>query len=176
MNAAGWLSVSAAPAFVFLVLVFAAARRVAVFDEFLAGAADGISTCVRVLPSLVALMTAVSMLRASGLLEILVGAVAPAAKFLGIPPEIIPLALLRPVSGSGSLAMLENIYSVYGVDSFAGRVASVLQSSTETTFYAITVYYGAVGIKRTRHTLVSAAGGDITGILLSSLLVRCLIP
>jgi spore maturation protein B len=72
--------------------------------------------------------------------------------------------------------MLENIYSVYGVDSFAGRVASVLQSSTETTFYAITVYYGAVGIKRTRHTLVSAAGGDITGILLSSLLVRCLVP
>jgi spore maturation protein B len=175
MNAASLLSVWAVPIFIALVLIAGTARRVPVFDEFLAGAGDGISTCVKVLPSLVALMTAVSMLRASGLLEILVGAVAPAAKFIGIPPEIVPLALLRPVSGSGSLAMLENIYSVYGADSLIGRVASVLQSSTETTFYTMTVYYGSVGIKRTRHTLVSAASGDLTGILLSSLMVKFLV-
>ena len=86
----------------------------------------------------------------------------------------MPLALLRPVSGSGSLAMLENVYATYGVDTLVGRVASVLQSSTETTFYTIAVYYGAVGVKRTRHTLGAAAAGDLCGIVLSSLAVRML--
>lgn len=174
MNAMNILSVWAVPVFISLVLIVGTIRRVPVFDEFLAGAGDGLSTCVKVLPSLVALMTAVSMLRASGLLELLVKLIEPAANSLGIPPEIAPLALLRPVSGSGSLAMLENIFSVYGAESLIGRVASVLQSSTETTFYTMTVYYGSVGIKRTRHTLASAAGGDFAGILLSSLTVKFL--
>lgn len=175
MNAVKLLSVWAVPVFVSLVLIAGIARRVQVFDEFLTGAGDGLRTCIKVLPALVALMTAVSMLRASGLMELLVGGIAPAADLLGIPPEIIPLALLRPISGSGSLAMLENIFTTYGADSLAGQVASVLQSSTETTFYTITVYYGAVGVKRTRHTLAAAAGGDVTGIVLSALAVKLLV-
>ena len=108
-------------------------------------------------------------------MELLVSGIAPAARLIGIPPEIIPLALLRPISGSGSLVMLESIYSTYGADSLASQVASVLQSSTETTFYTITIYYGSAGVKRTRHTLAAAAGGDITGILLSALAVKLLI-
>ncbi len=175
MSGVKLVSVWAVPVFVSLVLVVGVSRRVQVFDEFLAGAGDGLRTCVRVLPALVALMTAVSMLRASGIIELLVEGMAPAAGLLGIPPEIIPLALLRPVSGSGALAMLENIYATYGADSLAGRVASVLQSSTETTFYTITVYYGAVGVRRTRHTLAAAAGGDVTGIVLSALAVKLLL-
>ncbi|HBT65913.1 MAG TPA: spore maturation protein [Ruminococcaceae bacterium] len=175
MSGVKLVSVWAVPVFVSLVLVVGVSRRVQVFDEFLAGAGDGLRTCVRVLPALVALMTAVSMLRASGIIELLVEGIAPAAGLLGIPPEIIPLALLRPVSGSGALAMLENIYATYGADSLAGRVASVLQSSTETTFYTITVYYGAVGVRRTRHTLAAAAGGDVTGIVLSALAVKLLL-
>lgn len=175
MNVVNLLSVWAVPVFVTLVLAAGITHRVQVFDEFLTGAGDGLRTCVKVLPALVALLTAVSMLRASGLIEMLVAAIAPAAKHIGIPPEIVPLALLRPISGSGSLAMLENIYAVYGVDSLPGQVASVLQSSTETTFYTITVYYGAVGVKRTRHTLAAAAGGDVTGIVLSALAVKLLL-
>ena len=175
MSGVKLVSVWAVPVFVSLVLVVGVSRRVQVFDEFLAGAGDGLRTCVRVLPALVALMTAVSMLRASGIIELLVEGIAPAAGLLGIPPEIIPLALLRPVSGSGALAMLENIYATYGADSLAGRVASVLQSSTETTFYTITVYYGAVGVRRKRHTLAAAAGGDGTGIVLSALAVKLLL-
>jgi spore maturation protein B len=175
MNAVKLISVWAVPVFVSLVLIAGVSKRVQVFDEFLTGAGDGFRTCVKVLPALVALMTAVSMLRASGLMELLVGGIAPAAELAGIPPEIIPLALLRPVSGSGSLAMLENLYSTYGADSLVGQVASVLQSSTETTFYTITVYYGAVGVKRTRHTLAAAAGGDVTGIVLSALAVKLLV-
>ncbi len=174
MKAANLLSVWAVPVFISLVLIVGTIKQVPVFDEFLSGAGNGLSTCVKILPSLVALMTAVSMLRASGLLELLVKLIEPAANSLGIPPEIVPLAILRPVSGSGSLAMLENIFSVYGAESLIGRVASVLQSSTETTFYTITVYYGSVGVKRTRHTIASAAGGDLAGILLSSLTVKFL--
>ena len=153
-------AVWAVPVFVAAVLVAGIIRKVPVFDEFTAGAGEGLRACVKVLPSLAALMTAVSMLRASGAMELLTAAVAPLAQRLGFPPEVIPLALLRPVSGSGSLAMLENVYATYGADGLIGRVASVLQSSTETTFYTIAVYYGAVGVKRTRHTLAAAAGGE----------------
>ncbi|MDD2362329.1 MAG: spore maturation protein [Oscillospiraceae bacterium] len=175
MNPVNLLSVWAVPIFVAVVLVMGISRRVSLFDEFTAGASDGLGTCIKVLPSLVALMTAVSMLRASGLVELLVAGIAPAAKLLGFPPEIAPLALLRPISGSGSLAMLESIYATYGADSLAGQVASVLQSSTETTFYTITVYYGAIGVKHTRHTLVASAGGDLIGIILSALTVKLLL-
>ncbi len=168
-------AVWAVPVFVAAVLIAGIIRKVPVFDEFTAGAGEGLRACVKVLPSLAALMTAVSMLRASGAMELLTAAVAPLAQRLGVPPEVIPLALLRPVSGSGSLAMLENVYATYGADGLIGRVASVLQSSTETTFYTIAVYYGAVGVKRTRHTLAAAAGGDLCGIVLSALAVRLLL-
>lgn len=174
MNAAKLLAVWAVPVVVLTVLITGVARKVPVFDEFTAGAGDGLRTCVKILPSLVALITAVSMLRASGLMELLTSAVAPAANLIGIPPEIVPLALLRPVSGSGSLAMLESLYTAYGADSLIGRVASVMQTSTETTFYTIAVYYGSVGVRRTRHTLVAAAGGDFCSFLLSALAVRLL--
>jgi len=114
------------------------------------------------------------MLRASGLLEALTAAVAPLAQSWGFPPEVLPLALLRPVSGSGSLALLESIYAQYGADSFVGRVASVMQSSTETTFYTIAVYYGSIKIRRTRHTLAAAMVGDLCGVVLATLTVQLL--
>lgn len=174
LDIAGILARWAVPVFVAAILVAGLVKKVPVFDEFTVGAADGLRSCVKVLPSLVALLTAVSMLRASGAMELLTAAVAPLAQKLGFPAEAVPLALLRPVSGSGSLAMLENVYATYGVDTLVGRVASVLQSSTETTFYTIAVYYGAVGVKRTRHTLGAAAAGDLCGIVLSSLAVRML--
>ncbi|MCI8553975.1 MAG: spore maturation protein [Clostridiales bacterium] len=144
------------------------------FDEFTAGAGDGLRTCVRVLPSLVALMTAVSMLQASGLLDQLTAFLAPAASLLGLPAPVLPMALMRPVSGSGSLAVLENLLRQYGPDSLAGRVACVMQSSTETTFYTIAVYYGAVGIRRTRHTLATSVSADLSGVILSALAVHLL--
>ena len=175
MNFASLLSVWAVPVVVLAVLITGMARRVPVFDEFTAGAADGLHACVKILPSLVALITAVSMLRASGLLELLTAAVAPVARAVGIPSEIVPLALLRPVSGSGSLVMLGSLYTTYGADSLIGRVASVMQTSTETLFYTIAVYYGSVGVKRTRHTLAAAAGGDICSVILAALTVRLLL-
>ncbi|MDD2955704.1 MAG: spore maturation protein [Oscillospiraceae bacterium] len=147
-------------------------QKVPVFDCFLEGAAGGIRTAVRILPALVGLMTAVSMFRASGALDVLTWALRPLAGLAGFPEEAIPLALLRPVSGSGALVIFEDILANCGPDSFAGRVASVLQGSTETTFYTIAVYYGAVKVSRTRHTLPAAVVGDLTGFIASALLVR----
>lgn len=159
-----------------MLLIIGAAlfKKVTVFDEFIAGAGEGIQTTLRVLPSLVALMTAISMLQASGLLDMLAQAAAPYMEKIGFPAEVLPLALLRPVSGSGSLAALERLFHQHHPDSFAGLVASVLQSSTETTFYAMAVYYGSVRVKRTRHTLVATTTGDLTGAILASLTVRLL--
>lgn len=175
MTAAKIIAVWTVPVFVGLILTIGMIKKVPIFDEFTSGAGDGLRTCVKVLPSLLALMTAVSMLRASGLTELLTSAVEPVTKYMGIPPEVVPLILLRPVSGSGSLALLEQLYANYGADSLIGRTASVMTSSTETIFYILAVYYGAVGVKGTRHTLAAAAGGDLCSVLLSAIAVKCLI-
>lgn len=175
MNAVEIITSWAVPTFIIGILLLGLFRRIPVFDEFIAGAGEGIRTCVKVLPSLVALMTAVSMLQASGLLDSLTALVAPLVGRIGMPGEVVPLALMRPISGSGSLAVLENTLARYGTDSTVGLIACVLQSSTETTFYTIAVYYGTVGIKKTRHTLAASAMGDCMGVLMATLAVRILL-
>ena len=175
MSAADIVAAWAVPVFILLIFLAGMIRKVPQFDEFTAGAAEGLKSCVKVIPALVALMTAVAMLQASGALEVLTDLIQPLAAKIGLPPEVVPMALMRPISGSGSLAVLENVYRQYGPDSTAGLVASVLQSSTETTFYTIAVYYGSVRIRKTRHTLAAAVTGDVFGIVLSALAVRMLL-
>lgn len=148
------------PTAVVAILVFGAVKKVPVFDTFLVGAKEGLRSSVSILPSLVGLLMAVSMLKASGALDLFTGWIAPVVSRLGFPPEATPMALLRPISGSGSTAILTQIFDSYGPDSFVGRVASVMAGSTETTFYAIAVYYGAVGIKKIRHTIPAALTAD----------------
>jgi len=114
------------------------------------------------------------MLSASGALDLVASFLRPAALALGLPPEVMPLALMRPVSGSGSNALLLQLFRDYGPDSFVGRVASVMNGSTETTFYAIAVYFGAVGIKKTRHTIPAALTADLVGYIASVWAVRIL--
>ncbi|MEA5012045.1 MAG: spore maturation protein [Angelakisella sp.] len=150
-------------------------KGVNVFDCFMEGAKDGLKVSVSILPALVCLLTAVSMFKASGALDVFTHALGPAAESIGIPREIIPLALLRPVSGSGAMVLFKDILQTYGPDSFVGRVASVLEGSTETTFYTIAVYYGATQVKKTRHTLVASLSGDVTGLIFSVLTVRLLL-
>lgn len=160
------------PLMIAAILITALIRRVPVFDCFLEGAKEGLGTVKGILPSLIGLMAAVAMLRASGALEALTGLIAPAARAIGLPEQCMPLWLLRPVSGSGSLAIMEDIIRENGPDSFAGRVAAVMQGSSETTFYAITVYFGAVGVKNTRHAVPSALIGDAVCFVISALAVR----
>lgn len=143
-----------------------------VFEAMLDGIRDGFQTLLRILPPLIALLTAVLMLRASGALEALTGLLAPALALLGIPAETAPLMLLRPVSGSGAMAVASELMAEYGADSLVGRTAAVMLGSTETTFYVIAVYFGAAGIKNTRWAVPAALAADLTGFLTSALTVR----
>lgn len=166
------LGVYAIPAVVFFIVVFGLMRGVPVFDTFVAGAKEGFSSSVSILPSLVGLMMAVAMLNASGALDILASFLSPVARVLGLPAQVMPLALIKPVSGSGATAVLVQIFQNNGTESFAGRVAAVMSGSTETTFYAIAVYFGSVGIKKTRHTIPAAITADLTAFIVSALTVR----
>jgi len=159
------------PSIVAVILAAGLVRRVPVFDVFMEGAREGLATLLRILPSLIALMTAVGVFRASGALDLLCRALKPAAGLMGLPPEVMPLAILRPFSGSGGMAVFRDILARWGPDSRIGRVASVMMGSTETTFYTIAVYYGAVSVRSTRHTLPAALGADLAGFVFSSLAV-----
>ncbi len=160
------------PAVVLVIVLYGGIRRVGVFDCFVEGVKEGFYSLLGVAPSLVGLIVAVSMLQASGFFELLTGFISPVCTAVGIPPEVVPLGLMRPVTGSGSFAMLNGIYESCGADSVAGRIASVISGSTETTFYAVTVYYGAVGIKKTRYTLPAALSADLMGMLSAVWLIR----
>ena len=155
------------PILVVLITVHGAFRGINVFDEFIQGAKSGLKTVFDIIPSLIALLLCVNMLRSSGGLDVVCSLLSPISDFLGIPREITPLAILSPVSGSGALGMYENILKEFGPDSYIGRCASVVMGSTETTFYAITLYYGSINIKKTRHTLPSALCADFTSFILS---------
>ena len=157
-----------------LVAVYAACRRVDVYDALIQGAGEGLGTLARIIPSLVGLMTAVYMLRASGALELLTNLLSPLLGLLGIPPETAPLMLLRPVSGSGALAAATELMAQYGPDSYIGRTAAVMLGSTETTFYVIAVYFGAAGIKHTRWAVPAALCADVVGFAASAFAVRLL--
>lgn len=145
-----------------------------VFQAMLDGVAEGLRTLLRIFPSLVALLTAVYMLRASGALELLTNLLSPLLRLLGIPPETAPLMLLRPVSGSGALAAATELMAQYGPDSYIGRTAAVMLGSTETTFYVIAVYFGAAGIKHTRWAVPAALCADVVGFAASAFAVRLL--
>lgn len=163
------------PVFIAVIMVIGLAKRVDVFGEFVEGAKENLKSAFGILPALIALMTAIGMFKASGGLDVISAAVSPLTEFLGFPSECIPLAIIRPVSGSGALAVFESILSDVSPDSFAGRVASVIIGSTETTFYTVAVYYGITKVKKTRHVIASSLTADLTGFIISALTVRLLL-
>ncbi len=154
------------------VAVYGAARRVDVYGALADGAASGLETLVRIIPALVGLMTAVYMLRASGALELAARALAPLMERLGLPPELLPLMLVRPVSGSAALGVGSELIETYGPDSELGRIAAVMLGSTETTFYTTAVYFGAAKVSRTRYAVPAALCADLTGFLAAAWAVR----
>ena len=142
------------------------------YDILLQGASDGLKLIAAIVPALIFLLTAVHMLRASGAMEILSSFFAPVFSFMGIPPETAMLVLIRPISGSAALAVGAELMAEYGVDSVVGRTAAVMLGSTETTFYTISVYFGAAGIRKTRYALPAALFSDLVGFFLAALTVR----
>ena len=163
------------PAVIFLIILYAISKRVSIFDTFVEGAKDGLKTSIKILPSLVGLLAAVTMLRASGFFDAVQGLIMPITDFLGFPKELVPLAAIRPISGSASLATVRDILQNFGPDSFVGRRASVMMGSTETTFYTLAVYLGSVGITNSRYTVKAALLADLTGIVVSVVFVKLLL-
>ena len=143
-----------------------------VYDCLLDGAAEGLKLLTSILPTLILLLTAVYMLRASGAVEMLTAIAAPVFSFFGIPPETAMLVLIRPISGSAALAVGAELMASYGVDSMVGRTAAVMLGSTETTFYTISVYFGAAGIQKTHYTLPAALFADFVGFFMASWTVK----
>ena len=147
-------------------------RQEDTYDLLLTGAADGLKMLLSIIPALVILMTAVAMLRASGALAQLTTLLSPVFSFFGIPPETAPLVLIRPISGSAALAVGADLMATRGTDSSVGRTVAVMLGSTETTFYAISVYFGAAGVRKTRYTVPAALFADFVGFLMASWSVK----
>ncbi len=162
----------ALPCMIFLIVGYGLLRKVPVFDVFLTGAAEGLRTAVTILPTLVGLVTAVTMVKASGAFDLLTTFCEPLAAMIGLPSQVIPLMLIHPLSGSGGVAVLQDLLGRFGADSTVGRIASVLCGSSETTLYAVTVYYGSCGVTKTRHTLPCALIADFASAILSGIGVR----
>jgi spore maturation protein B len=142
-------------------------RGIKVYDVFIEGAKDGFNVAVKIIPFLVGILVAIGMFRGSGAMDMLTNALRPAMNAIGFPPEVFPLAVLRPLSGSGSLALTTDIVKRYGADSMFGRIAATMYGSSETLFYVLAVYFGAVGVKRTRHAIPSAIIGDVVAAIVA---------
>ena len=156
--------------------LFALRRQENSYQILLDGAGEGLKLLVTLVPTLVVLMTGVTMLRSSGAVELLSKWCAPVFSFFGIPPETAILVLIRPISGSAALAVGAELMQTYGVDSLVGRTAAVMLGSTETTFYTLSVYFGAAGIRKTRYALPAALFADFVGFFAASLSVKLLMP
>ncbi len=163
----GIVSVVAIPALVLFVVVYGVIRKVKIYEAFVEGAKEGFNVGVRIIPYLVAMLVAIGVFRAGGAMEILAAFVAPVTKLIGMPPEALPMAIIRPLSGSGALGVMSEIMKTHGADSLIGRMVSIMMGSSETTFYVLAVYFGAVGISRTRQAVLGGIIIDIVAVLVS---------
>lgn len=146
------------------ILIYGTLKKVATYEVFVEGGKEGVKIAISIIPFLIGMLVAITVFRESGALEFFVGLIRPALLTLGIPPEIVPLAIIRPISGTAALGMMSDIVAAYGPDSFIGRLASTLQGSTDTTLYVLTVYFGAVGIRKMGDALKVGLLADLVGI------------
>ena len=167
MNVINYLSNLAIPGTILLILVYGIIEKKKVFDIFLNGAKEGMEIVIKIFPTLIGLFVAIGALRSSGILDFIIKLIYPIVEFFNIPTEIMPLAILRPISGSASVAIGSDIMTQYGVDSKIGLITSTIMGSTETTLYTIAIYTSVIGVKKTRFVLTAALIGDLIGILSS---------
>jgi spore maturation protein B len=166
------LSVLAIPLLVVVILLFGVVKKVKLYETFIEGAKEGFQVGVRIIPYLVAMLIAIGIFRTSGAMEILSFLVSPLTNLIGMPAETLPMALIRPLSGSGALGVMSEIMNTHGPDSLIGRMVAVMMGSGETTFYVLAVYFGSVGISRTRQAVPAGLIADGVSIVLSISIVR----
>ena len=162
------------PFIVLIIVGYGIYKQVAVFDVFLEGIKEGLTMTIQIFPTIIAMIISVNIFLKSNILELVINFLNPLFNFLKFPKEILPLAVLRPISGSSSLIILDNILKTYGVDSFIGRVASVIQGSTDTTIYILGLYYGSVGVKKIKYSLLVGLMADISCIIIALIVVNIL--
>jgi spore maturation protein B len=168
----GTLSVWAIPVFLVAIPIYGSVRGIKVYESFVEGAKGGFQMAIRIIPYLVAILVAVGMLRGAGAIDLLARWLDPVLHRIGFPVEILPLAIMRPLSGSGSMGIVTELINAHGPDSFVGRLAASAYGSTETTFYVLAVYFGAVGIKKARHAVAAGLTADIVSLIASVIVCR----
>ncbi len=168
----GHISVWAIPVFLLGIPLYGAIKGVKVYESFVEGAKEGFQVGVRIIPYLVAILVAVGMLRGAGAIDILARGLDPILRRIGMPAEILPLAIMRPLSGSGSMGIVTELIKAHGPDSFIARLAASAYGSTETTFYVLAVYFGSVGVKKARHAVVSGLFADIVSLISAVIICR----
>ncbi|MCX8057601.1 MAG: spore maturation protein [Ignavibacteria bacterium] len=170
----GYISILAIPALIFSFLTFGLIKKVKVYEKFVEGAKEGFNVAVRIIPYLVAMLAAIGIFRYGGAMDLLVYVLSPLTNLIGMPAEALPMALMRPLSGSGSLGIMTEIIKTHGPDSLLGIMVSTYFGSTETTFYVLAVYFGAVNIQKTRYALPVGLMADVAGILGATFIVNML--
>ncbi|OPX88789.1 MAG: Spore maturation protein B [Pelotomaculum sp. PtaB.Bin104] len=166
------LSRWAIPVVLLMVPVVAALRKVKVYEAFVDGAEAGFATAIKTIPFLVAMLVAIGIFRASGAMEVLVKTLSPILNIIGLPTEVLPHAIMRPLSGGAALGIASDIIKTHGPDSFLGRLVSTMQGSCDTTFYVLTLYFGSVGVKKYRYSVILGLLADLTTLFASILIVR----
>lgn len=164
-NIVNAISLYAIPFIVVSIVLFGVFKKVNVYETFTDGAKDGFKTAVTIIPFLVGMLVAIGVFRASGALDLITNALSSITNKIGMPGEVLPMALIRPLSGGGESGVMNDLFTTYGPDSLIGRMASVMNGSTETTFYVLAIYFGAVGIKKTRHALPTGLIADAVGLI-----------
>ena len=167
-----WSAVIVIPLVLLLFLSIALFKRVKVYEKFVEGAKEGFQVGVRIIPYLVAMLVAIAMFRTSGALDILTWMLRPVTELIGMPPEVLPMALMRPLSGSGSIGVMTELMKTYGPDSLIGFISSTMFGSSETTFYVIAVYFGSINVQKTRYALPAGLTADAIGLIMASLICR----
>lgn len=174
MNIINYISTIAVPLVIVVIIIYGILDKKKIYDIFLDGAKDGMKIVIKLFPTLLGIFLAVGALRSSGLLEIITQVLSPLTNKIGFPSQVVPLALLRPISGSASLAVATDIMSNYGVDSRIGLITSTIMGSTETTFYTIAVYTSCIGVKKIRFVLTAALIADFVGMIASAIVWNCI--
>ncbi|RFU67797.1 spore maturation protein [Peribacillus saganii] len=165
------ISIWMIPIMICFILIYGTFKKVPTYESFVEGGKEGITISFSIIPFLVGMLVAISVFRASGALDFFVGLLRPLLEMIGVPAEILPLAIIRPISGSAALALTSDLISVHGPDSFIGRLAATIQGSTDTTFYVLTVYFGAVGIKKMGDAVKVGLLADLVGIIAAIVVV-----
>ena len=169
-----WLSILAIPLIILIFLGYGYVKKVKVYESFVEGAKEGFEVGVKIIPYLVAMLVAIGMFRASGALDVLTWIFKPVTDFIGMPSEVLPMAFMRPLSGSGSIGVMTELMKTHGPDSLIGFMASTMFGSTETTFYVVAVYFGAVNIYKTRYALPAGLLADAAGLITAVYVCRLL--